>query len=436
MPVGKVARAAIPCSLAGTIRRSATLSPAARPIIRRCETTMTRLTDRVTNMQEAATLKMARMARELRAGGADVISLAVGEPDFDTPPHIKAAAVQALADGHTKYTPVPGIESLRQAISEKFKRENGIEADASQIVVSTGAKQSLMNVCLALLQEGDDAVFLAPYWVSYVEMVRFAGARPVVVSAGIEDDYKVSARQLAQSITPATRLIVLNTPSNPTGAMYRRDELEAIAEVVRANENLYVVSDEIYEYIAFDESHVSLASLPGMAERVITVNGFSKGFAMTGWRLGYLAAPAWLATAVSKIQGQFTSGANAFGQVAAVQALRGDRSPTRDMCAAYRRRRDLLCEALGRVEGLRCNRPAGAFYVFPNVASFYGRRYGDTVIDGSVALSELLLAEAHVAVVPGAAFGDDRSIRLSGAAADDVLVEGVRRVAATLARLR
>lgn len=397
---------------------------------------MTRLTQRVAAMQEAATLKMARLARELRADGADVISLAVGEPDFDTPEHIKAAAVQALADGHTKYTPVPGIEPLRQAISEKFKSENGIDVSPSQVVVSTGAKQSLMNVCLALLQDGDEAIFMAPYWVSYVEMVRFTGATPVVVSAGIEQDYKVSAQQLAEAITPDTRLIVLNTPSNPTGAMYSRDELAAIAEVVLAHDELYVVSDEIYEYITFDETHVSLASLPDMAERVITVNGFSKGFAMTGWRLGYLAAPEWIAAATTKIQGQFTSGANAFGQVAAVQALRGDRGPTAEMCAAYRRRRDLLCDALGRIDGLRCNRPAGAFYVFPNVASFYGRRLGDTMIDGSVALCEALLTDAHVAVVPGAAFGDDRSVRFSGAAADEVLAEGVRRVAATLAKLR
>ncbi len=397
---------------------------------------MTGLTQRVTDMREAATLKMARLARELRGQGADVISLAVGEPDFDTPQHIKDAAVQALADGHTKYTPVPGIAPLREAICDKLRSDNGIEASPEQIVVSTGAKQSLMNVCLALLQDGDEAIFLAPYWVSYMEMVRFTGATPVVVSAGIEQDYKVSARQLAAAITPRTRLVVLNTPSNPTGAMYTRDELLAIAEVVRANDGLYVVSDEIYEYITFGEPHVSLASLPGMADRVITVNGFSKGFAMTGWRLGYLAAPPPIATATAKIQGQFTSGANAFSQVAAVQALRGDRTPTRDMCAAYQRRRDILCAALAAIDGLRCNRPAGAFYVFPNVESFYGKHLGDTLVDGSVALSQALLTDAHVAVVPGAAFGDDRSIRLSGAAADEVLVEGVRRVAATLAKLR
>ncbi|MEO1576184.1 MAG: pyridoxal phosphate-dependent aminotransferase [Pseudomonadota bacterium] len=397
---------------------------------------MTRLTRRVTAMQEAATLKMARLARELRAEGADVISLAVGEPDFDTPQHIKDAAVQALADGHTKYTPVPGIEPLREAICSKFRDENGIDVTPSQVVVSTGAKQSLMNVCLALLQEGDEAIFLAPYWVSYVEMVRFTGARPVTVSADIEQDYKVSAQQLADAITPATRLIVLNTPSNPTGAMYSREELTAIAEVVLAHDDLYVISDEIYEYITFGEPHVSIASLPGMAERVITVNGFSKGFAMTGWRLGYLAAPEPIAAATAKIQGQFTSGANAFGQVAAVQALRGDRGPTREMCTAYRRRRDLLCDALGAIEGLRCNRPAGAFYVFPNVASFFGKRLGDKIIEGSVDLCEVLLSDAHVAAVPGAAFGDDRSVRFSGAAADDVLSEGVRRVAATLAKLR
>jgi aspartate aminotransferase len=397
---------------------------------------MARLTQRVTTMQEAATLKMARLGRELRATGVDVISLAVGEPDFDTPQHIKAAATRALADGHTKYTPVPGVAALREAISEKLRLENDLHYDVDQIVVSTGAKQSLMNVCLALLEEGDEAIFLAPYWVSYYEMARFAGARPVIVSAGIEQDYKVTAEQLEAAITPRTRLIVLNSPCNPTGSVYTRDELEAIARVVARHDELYLVSDEIYEYITFGEPHVSIGSLEGMADRTITVNGFSKGFAMTGWRLGYLGAPQWLASAVAKIQGQFTTGANSFAQVAAIDALRGDRTPTGDMCAAYQRRRDLLCELLGAIDGVQTNRPAGAFYVFPNVTEFFGRRLGDKVVAGSVDLCELLLQEAHVALVPGAAFGDDRSIRFSGAAADEVLREGVARVAALLGRLR
>ncbi len=396
---------------------------------------MGRLTQRVTTMQEAATLKMARLGRELRATGVDVISLAVGEPDFDTPDFIKDAATRALADGHTKYTPVPGIAPLREAIAEKFRTENDLHYDPEQIVVSTGAKQSLMNVCLALLEEGDEAIFLAPYWVSYFEMARFAGATPVVVSAGIEQDYKVSAAELEAAITPRTRMIMINSPCNPTGSMYTRRELEALANVVLAHEDLYVVSDEIYEYITFGEPHVSIGSFEGMAERVITVNGFSKGFAMTGWRLGYLGAPAWISAAAAKIQGQFTSGANSFAQHAAVESLRADRGPSRDMCAAYQRRRDLLCTLLGDISGVQSNRPAGAFYVFPNVTEFYGRRFGDRVVKGSVDLCELLLSEAHVALVPGAAFGDDRSIRFSGAAADDVLTEGVRRVAALLERL-
>ena len=396
---------------------------------------MGRLTQRVTTMQEAATLKMARLGRELRATGVDVISLAVGEPDFDTPDFIKDAASKALSEGHTKYTPVPGIAPLREAISDKFRHENALHYDADQIVVSTGAKQSLMNVCLALLEEGDEAIFLAPYWVSYFEMARFAGAQPVIVSAGIEQDYKISAAQLEQAITPRTRMIMLNSPCNPTGSMYTRDELDALAKVVLAHEDLYVVSDEIYEYITFGEPHVSIGSLPDMAERVITVNGFSKGFAMTGWRLGYLGAPAWIAGAVAKIQGQFTSGANAFAQVAAVTALKGDRGPTESMCAAYQRRRDLLVTELSQIPGVQTNRPGGAFYVFPNVTEFYGRRLGEQMIQGSVDLCELLLREAHVALVPGAAFGDDRSIRFSGAAADDVLTEGVRRVATLLGKL-
>ncbi|MFK8015257.1 MAG: pyridoxal phosphate-dependent aminotransferase [Gammaproteobacteria bacterium] len=396
---------------------------------------MGRLTQRVTTMQEAATLKMARLGRELRATGVDVISLAVGEPDFDTPDFIKDAANRALAAGHTKYTPVPGIAPLREAIAEKFRAENALDYEPGQIVVSTGAKQSLMNVCLALLEEGDEAIFLAPYWVSYFEMARFAGATPVVVSADIEQDYKISADELEAAITPRTRLIMINSPCNPSGSMYTRSELEAFAKVILAHDDLYVVSDEIYEYITFGEPHVSLGTIAGMADRVITVNGFSKGFAMTGWRLGYLGAPAWIAGAVGKIQGQFTSGANAFAQHAAVDALRGDRGASRDMCTAYQRRRDLLCALLGDIKGVQTNRPAGAFYVFPNVTEFYGRRFNNKVIDGSVDLCELLLSEAHVALVPGAAFGDDRSIRFSGAAADDVLTEGVRRVAAVLERL-
>jgi aspartate aminotransferase len=379
---------------------------------------------------------MARMARELRAAGKDVISLAVGEPDFDTPEHIKQGALAALASGQTKYTPVPGTVELREAIVEKFARENALDYTPEQIVVSTGAKQSLMNTCLALLDPGDEAILLAPYWVSYVEMVRFAGATPVVVSAGIEQDYKISAEQLAAAITPRTRLIILNSPSNPTGAMYSHVELSALVDVIEKHDDLYVVSDEIYEYIAFGEPHVSIGSLSNMSERTITVNGFSKGFAMTGWRLGYLGAPQSIATAVAKVQGQFTSGANAFAQAGGVTALISGRTAVQDMCASYQRRRDLLCELLGQIDGLQCNVPGGAFYVFPNATALYGKHYGATLIDGSVALCELLLREAHVALVPGAAFGDDRSIRFSGAAADDVLREGVHRVARVIEQLK
>ncbi|MEM6914982.1 MAG: pyridoxal phosphate-dependent aminotransferase [Verrucomicrobiota bacterium] len=397
---------------------------------------LTTLTQRVVRMQEAATLRMARRARELRATGVDVVSLAVGEPDFDTPQHIKAAAGRALADGHTKYTPVPGIAPLREAIARKLSSENGLVAHADQVVVSTGAKQSLMNLCLALLDQGDEAIFLAPYWVSYVEMVRFTGATAVPVLADIDHDYKVRPEHLEAAITPRTRLVLLNTPSNPTGAVYSADELRALAEVLRPHEQITVVSDEIYEYIVFGCEHVSIGALAGMADRVVTVNGFSKGFAMTGWRLGYLHAPDHIAKAVTRIQGQFTSGANAFSQVAAIDALTGDRRPSAEMCAAYRRRRDQLLAALSEIDGLRCNKPDGAFYVFPNVEAFYGRRAGDRIIDGSEALCEYLLDTAHVACVPGVAFGDDRSIRLSGAAADEVLATGVARLAAGLNALQ
>lgn len=397
---------------------------------------MARLSDRVQDLKEAATLKMAQMARDLSAQGADVVSLTIGEPDFDTPGHIKAAAKQALDDGYTKYTPVPGLVSVREAICAKFLRDNDLRYTPEQIVVSTGAKQGLINVCMALLNPGDEVILLAPYWVSYFEMARLCGATPVVVAAGIEQDYKITADQLEAAITANTRLVILNSPCNPSGSVYTRTELEQIAAVIARYDELYVISDEIYEYITFDLPHVSLASLPGMAERVITVNGMSKGFAMTGWRLGYLGAPAWLAKAITKIQGQFTSGANSVAQVASIAALSGDQGPTHAMRDAYRARKDLVCTLLRKIPGVITNDPQGAFYVFPNVTHYYGKSLAGKPVRGSEDLCELLLSEAHVALVSGAAFGDDRSIRISCAASEATLREGVSRISALLARLQ
>lgn len=397
---------------------------------------MARLSDRVLELKEAATLKMAQLARDLRAQGKDIVSLTIGEPDFDTPEHIREAAKTALDEGYTRYTPVPGYPELREAICRKFARDNDLNYEPGQIVVSTGAKQSLANVCLALLNPGDEAVFLAPYWVSYYEMARLAGATPVVIKAGVEQDFKITAEQLAAAITDKTRMIMLNTPCNPTGSVYSRDELAAIAAVVAQHDELYVVSDEIYEHITFDQPHVSIATLPDMHDRVITVNGMSKGFAMTGWRVGYMGAPTWIAKAATKIQGQFTSGTNSIAQRASIAALDSDRSATHAMRDAYRRRRDIVHDLLARIPGLKINNPQGAFYFFPDATSYYGRRMGEYEVTGSVSLCELFLHEGNIALVPGEAFGDDNCFRISCAASEDQLREGIARIARVLNGLR
>ncbi len=398
--------------------------------------TKPRLSRRVEAMSESATIRMAQLARDLAAQGHDVISLSLGEPDFDTPEFIKAFAKDALDAGYTKYTPVPGLPELRQAIAEKFRRENGLDYALNEIVVSNGAKQTIANLALALLQEGDEAIIFAPYWVSYFEIVKMTGAEPVVVSAGIEQDYKVQPRQLAEAITPRTRMVIYSSPCNPTGSVYSREELEALAEVLRPHEDIVVVSDEIYEYITFGAEHVSMAALDGMRERTATVNGFAKGFAMTGWRLGYMGAPAFLAAACTKIQGQFTSGANAFSQKAAAEALRADRSATQEMKAAFRRRRDLVLELLAAIPGMQLNHPQGAFYIFPDISAFFGKANGSYRIQNSEDFCEYLLHEAHVAVVPGSAFGAERCFRLSYAASEEQLRTAIERMAQALARLR
>ncbi|TXF88398.1 pyridoxal phosphate-dependent aminotransferase [Neolewinella aurantiaca] len=393
------------------------------------------LSDRVLRMKESATLKMAQLGREVKAQGHDVISLSLGEPDFDTPVHIKDAAKAALDAGDTKYTPVPGTAELRQAVSDKFKRENGLDYAPAQIVVSTGAKQSLANVAMAMLNEGDEVVILAPYWVSYSAIVKVAGGVPLVVGAGIEDDYKVSAEAIEAAITDKTKFILFSSPCNPTGSVYTKDELAAIATMLGKYPHVYVVADEIYEHINFTGKHASIGTMPEVKDRTITVNGFSKGFAMTGWRLGYIGAPLEIAKACSKLQGQNTSGANSIAQAAGAHALNSSLKPTEDMRAAFEKRRELIIEGLSAIEGLKVNRPQGAFYIFPDVAAFFGKSNGEFTISNSDDLSEYLLMEAHVATVGGSSFGAPTCIRISYAASEEQLTEAVARIKKALEAL-
>lgn len=396
----------------------------------------TLLAQRVLEMEESATLKMAGMARELKAKGVKVIDLSLGEPDFDTPEHIKQAAWEALQAGYTKYTPVAGLQELRDAISVKFKRDNNLDYAADQILVSNGAKQDIANIALALLNEGDEAIILGPYWVSYKEIVKFAGGVPVCLNAGVEQDFKVSAAEIEAAITDKTKFVLFSSPCNPTGSVFSRAELEAIANVVARHEGIYVVADEIYEYINFTEENVSIGSFPQLKDRVITVNGFSKGFAMTGWRLGYMAGPKSVISACNKIQGQITSGAASFSQKAAAVALLSDMTPTHDMRKAYEQRRGLVRELLSEIPGFIVNNPQGAFYIFPDISAYFGKSDGTYTINNSDDFSEYLLAKAHVATVGGAAFGADNCFRISYAASEENLREGIRRIAEACAALK
>jgi len=387
------------------------------------------LAQKVQAMEESATIRMAQKSRDLAAKGVHVISLSLGEPDFDTPEFIKEAAYAALKKGYTKYTPVPGTLALRTAICEKFKNENNLHFEPGQIVVSNGAKQSIANICMATLNPGDEAIILAPYWVSYFEIVKFAGGVPVVVSAGIEDDFKPTAQQIKEAITHKTKLLIFSSPCNPTGSVFTKDELADIARVIAENGNILVVSDEIYEYINFTGHHASIGAFDHMRELTATVNGFSKGFSMTGWRLGYMAGPKWLADACNKVQGQITSGAASFSQEAAVTALKADRSEAMAMKEAFLRRRDLLISLMSEIPGLKLNKPQGAFYIFPDVSKYFGTSNGRVAINNADDFAEAMLTEAHVGLVSGSAFGADSCVRLSYAASDDDLREAVRRLA-------
>ncbi len=391
------------------------------------------LSDQIKSLGESATLKMSALARELTAQGHDVISLSIGQPDFDTPDHIKDAAKEALDKGITGYTPVPGLVKYREAIINKLKRDNGLDYNMKQIVVSNGAKQCIANICLALCNSTDEVIIFTPYWVSYIEIVKFAGGKPVILKAPIENDFKVSAQQLEDAITANTKLIIFSSPCNPTGSVYTKPELEAIAEVLRRHKDIFVVSDEIYEYINFGDPHTSFAGLEGMYDRTITVNGMSKGFAMTGWRLGYMAAPEWIASACAKIQGQFTSGASAFGQYAAAVALDSSLETSYAMRDEFEKRKHMIIGLLQDIPGFRVNDPQGAFYIFPNVSHYFGKTNGkDTIIDADSFAMEIL-NNAHVGIVSGSAFGNDDCIRISYAASEETLREAVRRIKAFLA---
>ncbi|MCS7037779.1 MAG: pyridoxal phosphate-dependent aminotransferase [Saprospiraceae bacterium] len=393
------------------------------------------LSKRVLTLAESETLKMARMARELRAQGYDVISLSLGEPDFDTPHHIKEAAYQALQEGYTKYTPVPGLPELTKAISEKFKRDNHLDYKPEQIVVSNGAKQSIYNICQALLDPGDEVVIFAPYWVSYWEIVKLSGGTPVPVYAGVEREFKPAPEQLEAAITPRTKFVLFSSPCNPTGTVFDRHELQAYAEVLARHDHVYVVSDEIYEYINFTHEHVSIGAFPQVRDRTITVNGFAKGFAMTGWRLGYMGAPKFIADACSKIQGQVTSGAAAFSQKAGAVALLGDLSPTYAMREAFRHRRDIVLSMLEEIPGIRSNHPEGAFYVFPDISDFFGKTDDHIVIQNADDFCDFIMNNAYVGLVSGTAFGDPNCFRLSYAASEAQLREAIQRMKTVLQRL-
>jgi aspartate aminotransferase len=394
------------------------------------------LSNRVQALAESETLKMARMARELRAMGHDVISLSLGEPDFDTPDHIKAAASQALQEGYTKYTPVAGLPELNKAISEKFKRDNGLDYKTEQIVVSNGAKQTVYNLCQALLNPGDEAILFSPYWVSYYEIVKMAEATPVCVYGGVDSDFKPTPKQLADAITPRTKFVLFSSPCNPTGSVFTREELAAYCEVILPHENLLVISDEIYEYINFTHEHVSIGSLPGMLDRTVTINGFAKGFSMTGWRLGYMGAPKYIADACSKIQGQVTSGASSFGQKAGAVALMADLAPTEAMREAFRERRDIVISMLEEIPGVRTNHPDGAFYIFPDISAYFGKTDGSMVIKNADDFCDYVMTQAYVGLVSGSAFGDPNCFRLSYAASEEQLREAIHRIKTVLARLK
>ena len=394
---------------------------------------MNPLSDRINNLAVSQTLAMAALARELKAQGKDIISLSLGEPDFNTPEFIKEAAKKAIDENYSTYTPVEGYLDLKEAICRKFKRDNNLDYKPSQIVVSTGAKQSLYNIAQVMLNEGDEVILPAPYWVSYYEIIKLSGGVPVEVPTSIENDFKITPEQLEAVITPKTKMIWYSSPCNPSGSVYSREELEALSKVILKHENIYVVSDEIYEHINFSGTFCSIGSTPGMLDRTITVNGVAKAFAMTGWRIGYIGAPEFIAKACTKIQGQVTSGANSIAQRATIAAVDADPKVLNYMVEAFHKRRDLVVGLIKEIPGLKINVPEGAFYVFPDVSSFFGKTLRGQFIKDATDFSMYLLAEANVATVTGDAFGNPNCIRFSYATSEELLIEALRRIKEALA---
>lgn len=386
------------------------------------------LSDTIQRLSESATLAMARKSRELREKGVDVISLSLGEPDFNTPDFIKEAAIKAIHENYSSYPPVNGYLEVREAISRKFKRDNDLDYSPDQIVVSTGAKQSIANVTLALVSAGEEVILPAPYWVSYEEIVKLANGIPKIIKTGLESDFKITPKELEDAITSKTRMMIFSTPCNPTGSVYSKQELEALAEVIAKHPGLYVVCDEIYEHINFKSKHESLAQFDSIHDRVITVNGVSKAFAMTGWRIGYIGAAQWIAKACSKIQGQVTSGACGIAEKAAECAVSADPDVTKDMVTQFRARRDFMISELSKIDGLKINEPEGAFYIYPDFTAFLGRSFEGKPINSTSELTEFLLEKVHVAFVAGEAFGTPGYIRISYAASMEDLQKAVDRL--------
>ncbi|MBF1404075.1 MAG: pyridoxal phosphate-dependent aminotransferase [Prevotella histicola] len=397
---------------------------------------MAQLSDRLNRLAPSATLAMSQKSSEMKAQGVDVINMSVGEPDFMTPEPIKEAGKKAIDDNFSKYSPVPGYPALRNAISKKLKAENGLDYAASEIIVGTGGKQGVCNAIMALVNPGDEVIIPAPYWVSYPQMVKLAGGNPVIISAGIEQDFKITADQLEASITPKTKMIILCSPSNPTGSVYTKAELDELAKVVISHEDVFVLSDEIYEHINYIGKHASIAACPNMKERTIICNGVSKAYAMTGWRLGWVAAPEWIVKGLNKLQGQYTSGTSSVSQMAALAAYEGDQQCVEDFRKTFQRRRDLIVNLAKGIPGLEVNIPQGAFYLFPKCSSFFGKSNGKYTINNSTDLAMYLLEEGHVATVGGDDFGSPDCFRMSYATSDDNIKEALQRIKDALSKLK
>lgn len=397
---------------------------------------MAQLSNRLNRLAPSETLAMSQKSNDMKAQGIDIINLSVGEPDFNTPDHIKEAAKQAVDNNFSKYSPVPGYMDLRKAIVTKLKKENGLEYTTNEILCSNGAKQSVCNTLMALINDGDEVIIPAPYWVSYPQMVKLAGGEPVIVNAGFDQDFKMTSEQLEAAITPKTKMLIICSPSNPTGSVYSKEELKGLADVILKHEDIFVLADEIYEHINYIGKHESIAQFPGMKERSIIVNGISKAYAMTGWRIGFIAAPEWIVKGCNKLQGQYTSGPCSVSQKAAEEAYIGSQECVDEMRKAFERRRDLIVKLANEIPGLEVNNPEGAFYLFPKCSSFFGKSDGNTTINTSTDIAFYLLETAHVATVGGDAFGDPECFRMSYATSDENIHEAMRRIKEALEKLK